>query len=39
MQLVEIPVERSIFNSNIQKSISISLQLKRYYVTFKNKNV
>ena len=38
-QLVEIPVERSSFKYNIQKSIPRSLQLKKYYVTFKNRNV
>ena len=36
---VEIPVERSTFKFNIQKSIPGSLRLKRYYVTFKNRNV
>ena len=37
-QLVEIPVERSIFQSNIQKSVPRLLQLKKY-VTFKNRKV
>ena len=38
-QLVEIAVERSILESNIQKSITRSLQLKKYYVIFKNRNM
>ena len=38
-QLGEIPVERSTFKCNIQKSVPRSLQLKEYYVTFKNRNV
>ena len=36
--LVEIPVERSIFECNIQKSVPRSLQLKKY-VIFKNRNM
>ena len=35
--LVEIPVERSIFECNIQKSVTRSLHLKN--VIFKNKNM
>ena len=38
-QLVEIPIERSIFECNIQKTIPRSLQLKKYYLTFKNRSV
>ena len=37
-QLVEIVVERSIFECNIQKSDPRSLQLKKY-VIFKNRNM
>ena len=37
-QLVEIPVECSTFQCNIQKSVPRSVQLKKY-VTFKNRNV
>ena len=37
-QLVEIPVERSIFECNIQKSIPLSLQLKNIAI-FKNRNM
>ena len=37
--LVEIPVECSTFKCYIQKSVPRSLRLKKYYVTFKNKNV
>ena len=37
-QLVEIPVERSIFQCNILKSVSRSLQLKNI-VIFKNRNM
>ena len=37
-KLVEIPVERSIFECNIQKSIPLSLQLKNI-VIFKNRNM
>ena len=36
--LVEIPVERSIFECNIQKSVRRSLQLKNI-VIFKNRNM
>ena len=36
---VEIIVERSISECNIQKSIPRSLQLKRYDVIFKNRNM
>ena len=36
--LVEIPVERSIFECNIQKSVLRSLQLKNI-VIFKNRNM
>ena len=35
---LEIPVERSIFDSNIQKSVPRSLQLKNI-VIFKNRNM
>ena len=38
-QLVEIPVERSTFKCNIQKSVPRSLQLKKCDVTSKNRNV
>ena len=38
-QLGEIIVERSIFEYNIQKSVSRSLQLKRYFVIFRNRNM
>ena len=38
-QVVEIPVERSVFECNIQKSVPRSLQLKKYYVVFKNRNM
>ena len=31
-QLVEIPVGRSTFEYNIQRSVPRSLQLKKYYV-------
>ena len=37
-KLIEIPVERSIFERNIQKSVSRSLQLKNI-VIFKNRNM
>ena len=37
--LVEIVVERSVFVCNIQKSVPRLLQLKKYYVTFKNRNM
>ena len=37
-KLVEIPVERSIFECNIQKSIPLSLQLKNIAI-FKNRNM
>ena len=37
-KLIEIPVERSIFERNIQKSVSRSLQLKNI-VVFKNRNM
>ena len=36
--LVEIPVERSMFECNIQKIVSRSLQLKNI-VIFKNRNM
>ena len=36
--LVEIPVERSIFECNIQESVPRSLQLKNI-VIFKNRNI
>ena len=36
--LVEIPVERSIFECNIQESVPRSLQLKNI-VIFKNRNM
>ena len=35
--LVEI-VEGSVFECNIQKTVLRSLQLKKYYVIFKNRN-
>ena len=38
-QVVEIPVEHSIFECNIQKSIPRLLELKKYYIIFKNRNV
>ena len=38
-QLVEIVVERSIFECSIQKSIPRTLQLKKYYVIFKNQTL
>ena len=37
--IAEIQVEHSIFKCNIQKSVPRSLQLKKYYVTLKNRNV
>ena len=38
-QLVEFPVEDSIFECNIQKSVPRSLQLKKYCVVLKNGNL
>ena len=37
--LVEIAVECSIFEYSIPKSVPRSLQLKKYYVIFKNRNM
>ena len=39
IRMLKCPVECSIFEFNIQKSFPRSLQLKKYYVTFKNRNV
>ena len=40
-QPVQIPVERSTFKCNIQKSVlrSLHCNLKKYYVTLKNRNM
>ena len=38
-KLVEIPVELPTFKCNIQKRFPRSLQLKKCYVTFKNRNL
>ena len=37
--LVEIPVERSIFECNIQKKRSKIIEIKKYYVILKNRNM
>ena len=37
--LVEIPVERSIFEYNIQKKHSKIITIKKYYVIYKNSNM
>ena len=38
-QLVEIPVERSIFECNIQKKRSKIITIKKYYVIYKNRKM
>ena len=37
--LVDIPVERSIFEYNIQKKHSKIITIKKYYVIYKNSNM